>query len=163
MFCHIIETSDASDLEHMRGLVEALEATSNSQARRTCAKQSRLFKALYDVAAKYVEVKSRADGGQGWMLQYTDPFTGTSSARTLDSGGMGRDPGTASTVDAPVHLPSHGGGSSVGIEPGDGLVGPPALQSMAFGDVDMEMDLSGAELWDWFNKNQAIMSMLEDT
>lgn len=67
LFCHIIETSEASDLEHMRGLVETLESTSNSRAHSTCGKQRRLFKALYDVAAKYVEVKSRADGGQGGM------------------------------------------------------------------------------------------------
>jgi hypothetical protein len=32
-----------------------------------------------------------------------------------------------------------------------------------FGDVDLEMDFSGAELWDWFNKNQSMMRMLEDT
>ena len=173
LFCHIIETSEASDLEHMRGLVETLESTSNSRAHSTCGKQRRLFKALYDVAAKYVEVKSRADGGQGgmsWSMaqqQYADAFAGTTSnglgLGKLDSGGIVGDPGTTNTADAPGHMPSHGEANGDGMGLVDGLVGPTALQNTAFGDVDMEMDLSGAQLWDWFNKNQSIMRMLEDT
>lgn len=172
LFCHIIETSEASDLEHMRGLVETLESTSDSRAHNTCGKQRRLFKALYDVAAKYVEVKSRADGGQGgmsWSMaqqQYADAFAGTTSnglgLGTLDSGGIVGAPGT-NTADAPGHMGSHGEANEDGMGLVDGLVGPTAMQNTVFGDVDMEMDLSGAQLWDWFNKNQSIMRILEDT
>lgn len=172
LFCHIIETSEASDLEHMRGLVETLESTSDSRAHNTCGKQRRLFKALYDVAAKYVEVKSRADGGQGgmsWSMaqqQYADAFAGTTSdglgLGTLDSGGIVGAPGT-NTADAPSHMASHNEANEDGMGLVNGLVGPTAMQNTVFGDVDMEMDLSGAQLWDWFNKNQSIMRMLEDT
>ncbi|CAM1503729.1 Fc.00g013200.m01.CDS01 [Cosmosporella sp. VM-42] len=175
IFCHIIETSEAEDLKYMRGLVEILESTSNSHAHNTCDKQRRLFKALYDVAAKYIEVKSRADGGgqrgMSWSRarqEYADAFASATSngvgLGTIDSGGMVGDPGTATAVDAPPsHTPLHGEENVDGMGPVDGLVGPTALQNTAFGDVDMEMDLSGAQLWDWFNKNQSIMRMLEDT
>lgn len=173
LFCHIIETSEASDLEHMRGLVETLQSTSNSQEYNICGKQRRLFKALYDVAAKYVEVKSRADGGQmgiSWSMaqqQYADAFAGATSNSlglgTLDSGGIVGDPRMTNAADAPGHMPSHGEANGDGMGLVDGLVGPAALQNTAFGDVDMELDFEGAQLWDWFNQNQSFMRMLENT
>jgi hypothetical protein len=158
----------------MRGLVETLEATSNSHAHSMCLKQRRLFKALYDVAAKYVQVKRRVEGGQGgisWSTaqqQYADAFAGTTSnglrPNTLGSGGVVGSLGATNAADAAGHIPLHdgaNGGDGMGLV--DGLFEPTALQNTAFGDVDMEMDLSGAQLWDWFNKNQSIMRMLEDT
>jgi hypothetical protein len=167
LFCHIIETSEASDLEYMRGLVETLESTSNSRAHSTCGKQRHLFKALYDVAAKYSEVKFRADGGQGdmsWSMACA--FAGTTlndpGLGKLDSGGIVGEPGTTNTTDGPGNMPSHGETNGDGMGHMDGLVRPAALQNTAFGDVDMEMDLSGDQLWDWFNTNQSIMRMLED-
>ncbi|KAE8408566.1 hypothetical protein BDV37DRAFT_279051 [Aspergillus pseudonomiae] len=138
LFCHIIEMPEVSDLEHMRGLVEKLKPTSNSRAHSTCSKQHRLFRVLYDVAAKYLEVKPRADGGPG-----------------VDS-----SPGVCRSVRSPER-PRTVLGLVMGLV--DGLVAPTALQNTAFGDVEVEMDLSGAQLWDWFTKNQAIMRMLEDT
>ncbi|KAL4913703.1 hypothetical protein BDW62DRAFT_191921 [Aspergillus aurantiobrunneus] len=148
LFCHIIETSNASDVEHLRGFIETLEATSNSRAHNTCDRQRRLFKALYDVAAKYVEVKSRADSAQ-WDMSW--------SMAQQQYAGM-----FAESTHAPGNMPSQGEADGDGMELVDGLFGPSASQSTAFGDVDMEMDLSGAQLWDWFNKNQSIMRMLED-
>lgn len=157
----------------MRGLVETLESTTNSHAHNTCVKQRRLFKALYDVAAKYVEVKSRAGGGQGGMSwstarqRYADSFAGTTSnglrLGTLGSGGVVGSLVGTNTADAASHMPSHDEANGNGIGFVDGLFEPTVLQNTAFGDVDMEMDLSGAQLWDWFNKNQSIMRMLEDT
>ncbi|KAL4995082.1 hypothetical protein BDV10DRAFT_175583 [Aspergillus recurvatus] len=154
LFCHVIETSEASDLVRMRSFVESLESTSTSRAHSIYDKQHRLFKALHDVAAKYVEVKSRSGNEQkgmsmSWPItrQYSDAFAGTPS--TLDPGGITGSPGTMNTADVPGPMPSHGEVTAEGM----GL----------FGDVDMEMDFSGAELWDWFNKNQSIMRMLEDT
>lgn len=156
----------------MRNLVETLEATSNSRAHSTCGKQRRLFKALYDVAAKYIEAKSRADDGQrgiSWPMarqQCADAFAGTTSTGhwlgTLDSGIVG-DPETTNRADFAGHIPSHGEVNGHGMGLVDGLVGPTALQNTTFGDVDMEMDASGAELWDWFNNSQSIMRMLEGT
>lgn len=161
LFCHTIETSSASDLEHMRRLVETLELASSSHAQRTCNRQLRLFKALYDVAEKYVEVKSRGGGqGMSWAMaqqQYADSFAGATSGF-----GVGTvDPGKVVT-DTPGQMPLQGGvnGDSMGLV--DGLGGNLGLQN-AFGDGDVEMDLEGAQLWEWFSKNQSIMRMLEDT
>ncbi|KAL5336639.1 fungal-specific transcription factor domain-containing protein [Aspergillus crustosus] len=178
LFCHIIETSEGSDLEHMRGLVETLEMASNSRIQTTCEKQRRLFKALYDVAAKYVEVKSQIDGGRSAdgggsgsemsrsMAQqgYTYSFP---SASTI-SHGLALGANTASsgsgstntrTLDPASSGSLHGEPTGEYLGLGDGHMG---LSNTAFGDMDLEMDLSGAQLWDWFNKNQSIMRMLED-
>ncbi|RAQ76499.1 C6 transcription factor [Aspergillus flavus] len=173
LFCHIIETSEAADLQHMKGLVETLESASNSRVHSTCSKQRRLFRALYDVAAQYVEIRSRANGGRGGMSwsvtrqQYADAFSSATSNglgfSTLDSGGTVGALGTMNPADASGPMASHdkANGDRVGLV--DGLVEPMELQNTAFGDIDIEVDYSGAQLWDWFNKNQAIMRMLEDT
>lgn len=149
----------------MRRLVETLEPSTTSQSYRTCDKQLRLFRALYDVAVKYIEVKTRSDGGQGeitWPMaqqQFAGGFAGVTSAgfglSTLDPGAL------VGGADAPS---GHMSLQPEANRDGAGLIdGPTALQTTAFGDVDMDMDLSGAQLWDWFNKNQSIMRMLEDT
>jgi hypothetical protein len=173
LFCHIIETCEASDLEHIRGLVETLESTSSSQSHSTCGKQRRLFRALYDVAAKYVDVKLRAGEGQrgvSWSMaqqRYVDAFASATSnglgIGTLEFGAILGDSGASNIANAPNHILSHVEANGDGVGLMDGLVRPPALQNAAFGDVDMDMDLSRDQLWDWFNKNQSFMRMLEDT
>ncbi|KAL4911224.1 fungal-specific transcription factor domain-containing protein [Aspergillus multicolor] len=122
LFCHTIETSQASDLEYMRGFVESLESTSMSR-QSTYDKQRRLFRALYDVAVKYIEVKTRANGGQIEM-SWADATYGSDLS------------------------------SYTGVGVGMGLMG--GL------DMNLEMDVSGMELWSWFSTNQSIMRMLED-
>ncbi|KAI9035274.1 fungal specific transcription factor domain-containing protein [Aspergillus affinis] len=156
LFCHIIETCEASDLEHMIGLVQTLESTSSSSAYRTCSRQRDLFRALYDVAAKYVEVKSCAHGAQAGMSWSMESL----GFGEMDSAGIVGHSGTTNTADAP---PSHSPSQVEVNRDVDGLVGPWALQNLVGGDGDLEMDLSGVQLWDWFNKNQSIMRMLEDT
>ncbi|KFA70911.1 hypothetical protein S40288_10163 [Stachybotrys chartarum IBT 40288] len=175
IFCHIIESSDGSDLKHIRNLVETFESTSHFQVHSACEKQHRLFKALYDVAEKYIEVKSRPDSdGQGamsWQMaqqQYANAFAntpsqGTGIGTTIHGGIVGGPRTKVAANTAFVHTPSHVDSNGVSTGFVDGLVGTAALQNTAFGDVNMEMDLSGAQLWDWFNKHQSIMSMLEDT
>lgn len=135
----------------MKSLVETLESTSTVGAQSTCDRQRRLFKALYDVAATYVEVKSRADGGQAgmsWSMAIEQPYADESLANTTSTGfGLGTfmgDPGTKT--------------STAGVSPGH-----TAFSHIPLGNMEMEMDLAGAQLWDWFNKNQSIMKMLEDT
>ncbi|RDW93602.1 putative C6 transcription factor [Aspergillus mulundensis] len=127
LFCHTIETSQPSDLEYMRTFVESLESTSTSRAQSTYGKQCRLFRALYDVAVKYVEVRSRDCTGQAEM----------SWSDATHASGL---------------LPPYTQFTPNGV--GTGLIGGP--------DINMEMDLSSAGLWDWFTKNQSIMKMLED-
>ena len=167
MFCHIIETSEASDLQHLRSLVDTFESTSASSSYNTCNKQYRLFKALYDVASKYIEVRARADGGQGdlsWLKtrqQYAQIGTETATKSVAVDALRSEEPianlGSTNTIDAPSHLEPHSGPSFPELRLAEGSV-----ELTTFGDIDMDMDLSGAELWDWFNENQSIMRMLED-
>ena len=154
----------------MRRLVETLESPSSSHTHNPCDKQLRLFKALYEVAAKYVEVKARPDCGQGvisWPMarqQHAAAFASTTStdfgAGTFDSG---ENPATTVAVDAPGNMPSQGEANEGSVGLVNGLSGPTTLHSPGLGDMDMEIDFSGAELWDWFDKSQSIMKMLEDT
>ena len=94
--------------------------------------------------------------------QSTGAFAGTTlndrGLDVLNSGGVTGDRETMNTTDTPSHIPSHDEFNGDRIGHVDGLVEP-----TVFGDVDMGMDLSGAQLWDWFNKNQAMMRLLEDT
>ncbi|KAH8651065.1 C6 transcription factor [Xylariales sp. PMI_506] len=174
IFCHIIETGEASDLELMSGVVETLESTSNSHVQSTCVNQRRLFKSLYDVAAKYVEVRSRAEsdeqGRMPWSIGLRQYATATGDTTlngfglgTLDSGGMiGSQRTTIGTEASPGQFLPHPEADGDGMGLADKPTVGTALQNTAFGDVDMEIDFSGAQLWDWFNKNQSFMRMLED-
>ncbi|RDW92920.1 fungal specific transcription factor domain-containing protein [Aspergillus mulundensis] len=63
LFCNTVETSASCDLDRLQYLVDGLQSIvlarpSGDPASSACGKQLRIFKALYDVAAKYVETKS---------------------------------------------------------------------------------------------------------
>lgn len=170
LFCHIIETSEASDLEHMKRLVETFESTSNSRTYNTCGKQYRLFKALHDVAAKFLEVKSRVDDDDGqagmWWMHDANAFTRKTSnilgPSTLESGGTMSvgDLEATNTVDISSHVPLSHEANQSGMEFVDDTLMRGA--STGFTDGDLDMELSGAQLWDWFNRNQSLMKVLED-
>lgn len=152
LFCHVIETSSASDLAHMRSLVETLESTSNSGVGSTCDKQRRLFRALYNVAATYVEVKARADikqSGMSWATASQNLYTDVDGLST-STGSYDFRLGT-NTTGAASQMPSSSHADAA------------SFQNALFGDMDLGIDLSGAQLWDWFNKNQSMMRMLEDS
>lgn len=152
LFCHLVETPSATDLSYLRSAVETLEATADSDARTqtTCSRQRRLFRTLYDVAEKYVEVKSRA-GAVGFSLN-SEPVVLEGDEETPDMDGTTATAGAGEDVDVDVdQMLSYGQEYAVG------------LQGIGFADVDVEMDFSGAQLWDWFSENQSIMRMLEDT
>ena len=128
----------------MKRFVETLEATSGYHAQKTCGRQLHIFKALYDVAEKYVEVRARADG-RGMAGD-------AGSGLEVDLGSVG-GPGTGFI---PGYMPR---GNTDGMGLGDGL--GMGLQT-AIGNRDVEMDLEGAQLWEWFSKNQSFMRMLDD-
>ncbi|KAI5861123.1 fungal-specific transcription factor domain-containing protein [Durotheca rogersii] len=162
LFCRIIETSDPSDLGCLGALVDTLQmvstSTSISSHYPTCTKQVRLFKALYDVAVKYIEVRTSA--ARGDMLESSDMDLNT----YMNTMGMG--------VLQPSPLPSSASGSldmadsagsAVGGMSGNGTNVMASAQNQIFGTFGMEMDPSGAELGNWFYQNHQMMRMLEDT
>jgi hypothetical protein len=159
LFCHTIETFKASDLQHMETLVKSFQSTSDSHGHSICEKQYRLFKALYDVASRYVEVRSKMAEGvphQG-SWQTTQEFSNDANTITMDYG----------LVTPSVASPDHISGSNVvgdtGISLANSYTRSTALQKTVLEEVDLEMELSGGELWDWFNKNQSLMTMFEDS
>jgi hypothetical protein len=58
VFCNIVESSDLNDLDLLQRLVSVLAVSSTSLRLIAFKPQARIFQALYDVAARYVEVKS---------------------------------------------------------------------------------------------------------
>ncbi|KAK6857368.1 fungal specific transcription factor [Apiospora arundinis] len=56
IFCHVIETTDQTDLDRLHSFVASLEPV--SQLSEPAARMQRLFQVLYNVALKYVEVKT---------------------------------------------------------------------------------------------------------
>lgn len=147
----------------MKGFVDILESTLNAQVHTTCDKQHRLFKALYNVACKYVEVRSKTAGGQSTSSRPTTRQQQADGLSQSASGGALKGGHMMSDADAPSRVMWQDGNDTNGGGFLDELLGHTSLQHNAFGDVDMEMDLEGAQLWDWFHKNQSIMRMLEDT
>ena len=107
----------------MQTFVETLEATLDSQVHTTCDKQYRLFKSLFNVAIKYVEVRTNSMQAQSTMED----------------------------ADAPSRMMSQ---SMSDAELLDELMAQPD----AFGT---DLDPEGAHLWDWFDKSQSIMRMLD--
>jgi hypothetical protein len=123
---------------------------------------------LCEVAEKYIEVKSRSEfDGQvaimSWahegQQQYDSTLTNTIPDGSIDSGTHSIDQiGAKPCMNAlSVGTTAHRETNWSGAELPNGLALPIP------GDVDAEMNLSGAQLWDWFNKNQSIMRMLEGT
>lgn len=170
LFCEIVETSESSDLGCLGALVETLQSASTSVHYPICGKQFRLFKALYDVAVKYVEVKASRTDDQVPDCTVLD-YSGELSTR--EPAGL---PQTLS-----VSLPDSAGGfqsstmpvgsiASTGTKeaqllggfPGYGSRVGPQTQNAGFGYTGFEMNPTGAELGNWFSRNQEMLIMMED-
>ncbi|KAL4769844.1 hypothetical protein BDW60DRAFT_224682 [Aspergillus nidulans var. acristatus] len=58
LVCNVVDTADASDLGRLKGVVDGLQSLAQSPRYASCKRQLRIFKPLYDVAARYVEAKT---------------------------------------------------------------------------------------------------------
>ncbi|OJJ07901.1 hypothetical protein ASPVEDRAFT_89134 [Aspergillus versicolor CBS 583.65] len=58
LLCNIVESSDSSDLERLQRLIDGLRSLARSSRYSSCMRQLRIFKALYDVVANYVQDKA---------------------------------------------------------------------------------------------------------
>ena len=150
----------------MRNLVETLESTSDKTTHTTCGKQCRLFRALYDVAVKYVEIKTRRGDnymGISWtkaQQQYYTTFPNGPGPSSTGSVGNVTDANTIIELGGSTDLPT----LRDDVDREGTAFGASYFATAGFGgaDMDMGMDASGAQLWDWFNKNQSFMRMFED-
>ncbi|KAM0278526.1 hypothetical protein ACHAQH_005093 [Verticillium albo-atrum] len=145
LFCHVIQTSDPTDLEHLKSVVEVLQSMPPSCA-ETYSKQHRLFKHFYDVACRYVEVKASA----------RETLPDGSFERLVRESGL-RLPIQPSGIDA---AEAAGWPSGQGQETGGGFSAN-AGASSTFGGTE-QMDFGGAQLGDWYAQNQDMLRMMED-
>ncbi|EEY19815.1 fungal specific transcription factor domain-containing protein [Verticillium alfalfae VaMs.102] len=133
LFCHVIQTSDPTDLEHLKSVVEVLQSMPASYV-ETYSKQHRLFKHFYDVASRYVEVKASArethpDGSFERLVRESD-----------------------------LRLPIQPSGIDAAETGGDFLTIPGASSTFAGTE---QMDFGGAQLGDWYAQNQDMLRMME--
>lgn len=156
IFCNIIEISEASDLQHLLQVVDALESTSRiPRYSAACDKQLRIFSALYNVAAKYVEIKAktRQNPVVGGDINWLDIET------YLSTNVAGPDSFTASTFAVPT---------PASIEAREQALGNPEQVPMHLNDqipdnFGVEGVLSGTELGDWFYRSHQMMRFSEES
>ncbi|KAF5010962.1 hypothetical protein FDECE_2925 [Fusarium decemcellulare] len=157
LFCNIVETSDSSDLQHLGRFVEALKSLSAvPRYARACGRQLPIFKALHEVAAKYVEVKSKA-----WQSgpSINDSLAGQATETSLNNESVRH------THQVGLSRESDGSVASlVEVEPQQTAASNASrnLADETETDFGMEMDLSSAEIGDWFYHSQQMMRLLED-
>ncbi|CAG8892398.1 unnamed protein product [Penicillium egyptiacum] len=176
LFCNIVETSDSSDLHHLQRLVDSSHSIAQSPRYSACSKQLRILKALYDVAAKYVEAKARSQSGDMIRGQFTDldmkmclnsntiwvcpdshsPLLSTAS----DAWPLG---GVQNPAGAPAGTTEDQGQQAMnqasGFQPrGNSL----ATQHQIPDDSIMGLDTPGVQLGSWFYQSHQMMRLLDD-
>jgi hypothetical protein len=125
---------------------------SKTSPNHICQKQLSLFKALYDVAVEYFEVRNAS---------LSASRAGTLEPRAEQETTAGA-PETASLpeLQAGVHAQMD---QSLGQPDSYGLVGEPlSWETQMLSEFGVEASRPGAELAPWFYTNQHMMRMLDD-
>lgn len=135
LFCNIVETSEPSDLQLLARFVAALEVSAAiPRFSVACRRQLPIFRSLYDVAAKYIETKAKVYQ-QHSSANSAETGTGIESGMRTEASQSGLTGNEDTSQDGVNHTPD---------------------------DFGVEMDLSSAEIGDWFYQNQQMMRLLED-
>lgn len=152
IFCNIVKTADIDDLNSLKALVQAMELLSEKPDYSSCAKQLRIFQALYNVAARYVEVT-----GQEY-------FASRSGSASPDTGKVPNSSASIGPTAASLLMESsreymesrsdmdsfvHNGGLGDGLE---------VLQNHTWAGLGgMELDPFGTQLGSWFHESNDVM------
>ncbi|CAI7606589.1 unnamed protein product [Penicillium viridicatum] len=177
LFCNVIETSNSSDLDQLQQLVVSLQSMAQSPRYSACSKQLRILKALYDVAAKYVEAKAKGQSGE----MISDPFTDLNMDTYLNGNTVwfGADSDSPELFTAPDIWSLHeaqtpAAASSAGIteDRGQQVMNQAssfqpratmlAMQQQIPDDFTMELDTPGVQLGSWFHQSHQMMRLLDD-
>ncbi|KAK8067525.1 hypothetical protein PG996_006637 [Apiospora saccharicola] len=190
IFCHVIETTDQTDLDRLHSFVASLEPV--SQLSEPAARMQRLFQVLYNVALKYVDVKtSREQQSVGRELDTYLNALGYGPAPTYggangggggyngssdmsDAGGSSSQCHAAAQAQAQAHqaqaVHAHQRGRSVssarmstpGINTSQAHM-PPAGPWAGYPVMEgVNLPQQGMLLGGWFNSSQQMMGLLED-
>ncbi|KAL6232121.1 hypothetical protein BDW75DRAFT_247397 [Aspergillus navahoensis] len=75
LVCNVVDTADASDLGRLKRVVDGLQSLAQSPRYAGCNRQLRIFKPLYDVAARYVEAKTSRESTDTISSLFSNPDT----------------------------------------------------------------------------------------
>lgn len=75
LVCNVVETANASDLRRLKGVVDGLQTLAASPRYASCNRQLRIFKPLYDVAARFMEAKTSRESADMISDLFTNPDT----------------------------------------------------------------------------------------
>ncbi|KAE8319713.1 hypothetical protein BDV41DRAFT_559872 [Aspergillus transmontanensis] len=175
LFCYIVETSEPDDLKCLGAFVEVLQSVRSTVTYKVSRNQVRLFRALYDVARKYVEVKASTHG-----VRMNVPSSNSTGGHIANSNAIGSSMllqsssanlGQVSSNPGVLHSVSEAGLSNPWVNNGQQLLTQipgygPSVYSSAPPQTDlnnnMGMDLTGMELGDWFYENHQMFRLMED-
>ncbi|RSL45701.1 hypothetical protein CEP54_014167 [Fusarium duplospermum] len=149
LFCHVIESSSASDLDALKRFIDASEASAYTARNAPTRNQLRLFQALYNVAVRFINLKQDSLSGE-------DAFP---SANSHNLAGTSSGPATgtfvADVMDYSSAAPEIQGAvtAAATLQPGE---------DQLFANLGAQVDSSGGLLANWFLSNQEIMKMLEN-
>ncbi|KAI9924198.1 hypothetical protein MW887_007148 [Aspergillus wentii] len=72
LVCNVVDTADLSDLGRLKRVVDGLQSLAQSPRYASCNRQLRIFKPLYDVAARYVDVKTSRESADAISSLFTN-------------------------------------------------------------------------------------------
>ncbi|KAI8682603.1 Zn(2)-C6 fungal-type domain-containing protein [Fusarium sp. Ph1] len=149
LFCHIIESSNASDLGALKRFIDASEGTTYTARHPSTRNQLRLFQALYSVAVRFINLKQDSLSGEG-ALPSTDSHSVAGTSSILTTGTFVSDAMDYSSAAPEIQ----GAVTEATLQPGE---------DQLFSNLGAQVDLSGGLLANWFISNQEIMKMLENS
>lgn len=170
IFCQVIETSDTSDLARLQGFVASIQGA--KEFTEASARLCRLFQVLYNVALRYVEMRSHGGIGSG-----NNNGVGGNAQQQQQSEEQGQEMDKYLTA---LGFPPASGhpqqqhaqqqqSSDVGSEQMSGMTGGEAEDGMngagvaGSGALNQMMWMgNAAQLEDWFYSNQQMMGLVED-
>lgn len=154
VFCRVVETSDADNLDNLGSVIEALQLAPLDRLPAAYGKQLRLFKLMYDVAWRIIEARRKT------MM--------TTSAS--EGAGVGAAEVVSSKLMSPQQVNNIGQGGSTARHDMTGVDGSllPVETNGGADLMDIEafmpfLETDGLDLGGWFNQNQQMMRLIEDT
>ncbi|KAE8372772.1 fungal-specific transcription factor domain-containing protein [Aspergillus bertholletiae] len=175
LFCYIVETSEPDDLKCLGAFVDVLQSVHTTVTYNGSRNQVRLFRALYDVARKYVEVKASTPGVQMNVPNSNNMGVYNVNATTIETGILlqspSMNPGQASSTPGVLHSVSQTELSSPWVNSDQQLLThmpeyEPTVYASGHVPTDlnntMGTDLTGMELGDWFYDNNQMFRLLDD-
>lgn len=167
LFCHIIESSSASDLKTLGDFLQTQEDTSVLTGHASIMNQLRLFHVLHSVAVKYVSVKENSTSRYGQYLNASasskegqgSNWTVPPSQGTPASGLLSDAPGMVGAAGLPGGIPGSQAYLGSYADSAAHLTG----EDQFMASLGEQMDSSGGILANWFTSNQQLMMMLENT